>query len=482
MKTRLASIAPAVLVVLSFMISRLLYIRAGLQFDLTPPRYFYQFIDPELLWNRLFESLWYLHGQPPLFNLFTGLLYQWFSPQSRIYQLLFFALGLAFSLVLYWLGLRLGLNGWVSALLATWFMVSPATVLYENLYFYTYPVAFLLVLAALALGKFLETENTWWGVGFFSLIAALCLTWALFHLAWMIAVILLVGFYSRNWQRLAVVSLIPVLVVSGWYVKNYALFGNFGASSWAGMNLSHVTFLSPLTPQPVRDELVEQGTLSPYPVEEAFRSVEFYDGFMPVSPLRGIPVLDEPLKSTEAVNFNHSFYIDLSDRMLGDALDFIRARPDLYLASVKQGFSIYFHSSSDYLLLKDKPVPQLETSWDRIFYGQLSKYGEDPTDRWESDPRYVGWWLVLMYSAAILYGVKLVLAPDNSSPAFLATVAFMSFTILYFTGMANLLDLGENNRFRFALDPLVLLLFGAFLQDIILRVWKRRNSLLVTRL
>ena len=469
MKTRLASIALAVFVVLSFIVSRLLYIRAGLQFDLTPPRYFYQFVDPELLRNRLFESLWYLHGQPPLFNLFTGLLYQWFSPQSRIYQAIFFVLGLVFSLVLYWLGLRLGLRRWLSALLAAWFMVSPATVLYENLYFYTYPVAFLLVLAALALGKFLDTENAWWGVGFFSLIAALCLTWALFHLVWMIAVIFLVGFCFRNWRRLVLVSLVPVLVVSGWYVKNHVLFGSFGASSWAGMNLSHVTFLSPLTPQPVRDELVEQGALSPYPVEEAFRSVEFYEGFMPVPPARGIPVLDEPLKSTEAINFNHSFYLDLSDRMLGDALDFILARPDLYLASVRQGFSIYFHSSSDYLLLKDKPTPQLETWWDRIFYGQLSQYGEDPADRWESDPRTVGWWLVVMYAVAILYGVKIIFIPGRSTPVVVAVVAFMIFTTVYFTVMANFMDLGENNRFRFVLDPLVLLLFGAFLQSLIIR-------------
>jgi hypothetical protein len=452
------------------MVSRLLYIRAGLQFDLTPPRYFYQFIDPKLFNNRLFESLWYLHGQPPLFNLFTGLLYQWFSPQSRIFQFLFFVLGLVFSLVLYWLGLRLGLRRWVSALLAAWFMVSPATVLYENLYFYTYPVAFLLVFAALALGKFLETENTWWGVGFFGLIAALCLTWALFHLAWMIAVILLVGFYSRNWRRLAVVSLLPVLVVFGWYAKNHVLFRSFGASSWAGMNLSHVTFLSPLTPQPVRDELVEQGALPPYPIEEAFRSVEFYEGFMPVPPPHGIPVLDEPLKSTEAVNFNHSFYLDLSDRMLWDALDFIRARPDLYLASVTQGFRIFFHSSTDYLLLKDKPAPQLETWWDRIFYGQMSAYGDDPANRWESDPRYVGWWLVVTYAAAILYGVKIIFAPGRSSPVFVAVVAFMTFTIVYFTVMANFMDLGENNRFRFSLDPLVLLLFGAFLQSLIIRM------------
>lgn len=476
MKIKPASIAPAGFVALSFIVSRLLYIRAGLKFDLTPPRYFYQFIDPELLKDRLFESLWYLHGQPPLFNLFTGLLYQWFSPQSRVFQYLFLLLGLVFSLVLYWLGFRLGLRRWLSALLAVWFMVSPATVLYENLYFYTYPVAFILVLSGLTLSKFLETEGFWWGLGFFSLLASLCLTWALFHLVWMLCVIVLVGMFYRNWRRLVLISLLPLLLVTGWYTKSYLLFGNFGTSSWAGMNLSHVTFLSPLTPESARDELVAQGNLSPYPVIEAFRSVDDYEGLMPVPPPRGIPVLDDPLKSTEAVNFNHAFYIDLSARMLGESLNFIRAHPELYLSSVKLGFSIYFHSSSDYLLLKDKPVPQLETWWDSIFYGQLSAYGEDPTSRWEGNPRYVGWWLVVMYAAAILYGVKLISTPDRSTPAFQAVVAFMAFTILYFTVMANFMDLGENNRFRFALDPLALVLFGRLIQNSVIG-WRSRPGI-----
>jgi hypothetical protein len=475
LRKKLASFAPAIFVTLSFAISRLYYIRAGLLFDNTPPRYYYQFIDPLHLKTRLFESIWYLHSQPPLFNFITGLLYQRFSPQSIIFQWLFLLLGLVFSLILYWLGLRLRLKPWVSACLVVWFMVSPATALYENLYFYTYPVAFILVLSALTLSKFLETENFWWGLGFFSLIASLCLIWAIFHLFWMMAVIFLVAVFYRNWRKLATVSLVPLLLVTGWYAKNLLLFGTFAASSWVGMNLSHVTFLSPLTSQSVRDQLLKQGELSSYPVTEAFRPVENYDGLIPLPSPSGIPVLDESLKSTEAVNFNHSFYVELSKKMYGDAIHFMRVYPDLYLASVKQGFSIYFHSSSDYLLLKDKPTPQLESWWDRIFYGQISGYNGDYSNRWKSNPIYVGWWLVIAYVAATISGIKLVITHDRSDRVFLAVVAFMTFTIIYFTLMANFLDLGENNRFRFTLDPLVLLLFGMLLQNSIMKLWMGRK-------
>jgi len=468
LKTKLASVAAPLFVALSFVASRLFYIRAGLHFDNTPPRYYYQFIDPLLLRSRFLESLWYLHSQPPLFNFITGVLYQEFSPQSRIYQLLFLFLGLLFTLVLYWLGLRLGIKPWFSALLAAWFMISPATVLYEDLYFYAYPIAFLLAFSALALSKFLETENLWWGFGFFSLIASLCLIWAIFHLFWMIAIIALVAIFYRNWRKLAVVSLIPLLIVTGWYAKNLALFGSFGTSSWAGMNFSHVTFLSPLTSPSVREELISQGKLTAYPVTEAFRPVEMYEDLLPVPAPRGIPVLDEPFKSTEAVNFNHVFYIELSKRMFAESIDFIRAHPAIYLDSVKQGLAIYFHSSSDYLLLKDKPTPGLESWWNRLFYGQLSSYNEDFTNRWKEDPRYVGWFLLIAYVAALIYGVKVVVAREKTDPVFVAVIAFMTFTILYFTVMANFLDLGENNRFRFTLDPIVLLLVGRLLQDLLI--------------
>ena len=476
MKTKLACLAPPAFVVFSFVLSRWLYLRAGLKFDNTPPRYYYQFIDPQLLKDRLPESLWYLHGQPPLFNLFTGLLYQLFSPQSKVYQLLFLAVGLLLGLALYWLGIRLELRRWVSALLAAWFMVSPATVLYENLYFYTYVVAFLLVLSALALSKFLETDSFWWGFGFAGLLACLCLTWAIFHLFWMITVIALVAWFYRDRRRFLLIGLVPVLIVAGWYAKNEFLFGSFGASSWAGMNLSHVTFLSPLTTQSVRDELVAQGKLSPYPVMEAFRPIENYQGLLPVPDPRGIPVLDEQLKSTEAVNFNHPFYIGLSNRMADEAVNFIKAQPGLYLASVKQGFWIYFHSSSDYLLFKERPTLTLETWWDRIFYGQLKTYEGDFKNRWKDDPAYVGWLLVIVYLAAIFQGLKIVFTRDSYPGDVTGVAAFMTFTILYFTVMANFLDLGENNRFRFAIDPLILVLSGMFLQNAISILWRKNRN------
>ena len=53
-----------------FVVSRIAYFLAGVRFDITFFEWGWQCLDPELLTNRLLESCYYLHSQPPLFNLF----------------------------------------------------------------------------------------------------------------------------------------------------------------------------------------------------------------------------------------------------------------------------------------------------------------------------------------------------------------------------------------------------------------------------
>jgi hypothetical protein len=44
----------------------------GLRFDASDAGAFRHFIEPGLLRERLVESLWHLHAQPPLFNAWLG--------------------------------------------------------------------------------------------------------------------------------------------------------------------------------------------------------------------------------------------------------------------------------------------------------------------------------------------------------------------------------------------------------------------------
>jgi hypothetical protein len=58
----------------SFGASRAAAYAAGVRFDSSPLAFCWQLVDPDLLRTRLLESLFYLHGQPPLFNLYLGVL------------------------------------------------------------------------------------------------------------------------------------------------------------------------------------------------------------------------------------------------------------------------------------------------------------------------------------------------------------------------------------------------------------------------
>lgn len=60
-------------VIAAFLLSRLGSYLAGVRFDMTPLEEFWQYLDVNLLRSRLLESLWYLHSQPPLYNLYLGL-------------------------------------------------------------------------------------------------------------------------------------------------------------------------------------------------------------------------------------------------------------------------------------------------------------------------------------------------------------------------------------------------------------------------
>ena len=57
---------------LVFVLSRIGYYLLGVRFRCSAVLHFWQFVGPELLKYRLLESLYYLHIQPPDFNLYKG--------------------------------------------------------------------------------------------------------------------------------------------------------------------------------------------------------------------------------------------------------------------------------------------------------------------------------------------------------------------------------------------------------------------------
>jgi len=74
--------------------------------------------------------------------------------------------------------------------------------------------------------------------------------------------------------------------------------------------------------------------------------------------------------------------------------------------------------------------------------------------------------LLAGFLIAVIYGAFMILrelrkkTPDSP---LLVTALFFLITIVYVTVIGNCLEVGENERFRFNIDPLLLVLFGVFL-------------------
>ena len=206
-----------VVVVLCFIASRLFYaFFYGLRFEDNPLLDYMQYIDPALLRTDLARSLFYLRDQPPLFNLFLGVVLKVFGAHTTAaFHATYLGLGLALVTSMYLILVRVRVAPAFAALVAVLFTVAPTTVLYEHWLFYTYPVAALLSVSALFLHRFLAEKRLRDAVLFFSLLATIVLVRGIFHLVWLLA--LLAGLLMFSWperRRILTAAAGPTLLVA----------------------------------------------------------------------------------------------------------------------------------------------------------------------------------------------------------------------------------------------------------------------------
>jgi hypothetical protein len=469
-------VAPLVLAEI-FIASRFLYDKAGVKFDADTITWTWHFIDLYLLKNDLWRSVFYLHTQPPLMNLLTGIGLQLF-PESytSIFRAFFLLGGFLLTLSIYYLGNRFGFPKYLSAILAIWFAVSPATVVYENYYFYTYPTAILLTLSALFLVRFLEKKQAVDGLLFSLLLAVNALTWSLFHLVWLLGCFGIVAILLKGNRRKALWLVPAFLLVFAWYAKNGILYDSFTASSWAGLNLFKTVTIN--IPGKVRKQWIKEGIVSELALVPPYRSPDVYLKYFPDIPITGIPLLDDINMSNGYRNQHHLSYVYAGDRYLKDAVRMVILAPHYYLNTIPHSLYIYLHSASDYKPTLDirAPIDGLDTFWNHLFYGQWQK-DESVVERASTfSPDHEAWWLVLGFLISI-----------TVTPAYLwrqrvyyyrpdyGIILFMFWNILFVSAAGILLDFGENNRTRFGIDPFIFLLDVFFIFKAI-QVYRNSNK------
>jgi len=449
------------------------------RFDHTPLFGFGQVLEVLLLKNRLIESLFYLHSQPPLFNGFLGIILKTFPGfEPLAFASIYHLFGFVFYLILYKIMRELEVRESLAFIISTIFIISPSAILYENWLFYTFPVAFLTLSSSLALLLFIKKNNFKYSLLFFSLLALLALLRQTFHPVYVLAIAAVMFFYLKNARRNIVLgSIFPICVIFALLIKNFIIFGTL-TSSWFGMNFANITIK--YIPDDKKISLVREGKLDKISLIIPFWNPPgYYDITKPHKPF-GIPVLDIEETSTKNINFNNYDYINISRLYFVESVKAIKYAPEYYLKNVAAAFYLYFRSPSDYRYFYNENRNKIDW-YDRIFntcvYFQTGVY--TPLTNPEKIGvkfngirpilfKYVGVFSIFLLPGLLIF--TMIYLKRNFSdlrPSTKIVLLYLIINILLVTLMGNLIEVGENNRFRYEIEPLFYVLAG-FLVEVLL--------------
>jgi hypothetical protein len=456
---------PVVFLVAGLAGSRVVYHALGVRFDDSPLQSYWQYLDPVLLREDLLSSVWHLHTQPPLYNLFLGGVLKLGGDSRDLFAAGYLALGFAGAFALFELMRRLDLPAAIAAVLSLIFFASPAAVLYENWLYAEYPVLVALLVAALCLHMFASGRGMRFAALAFGCAAFVVLTRTLFHPVWLLAVVALTFLLQPGRRReVLAASVVPLLVVGALQLNALVQFGNTSMTSCTGLNVFRV--VTAQVPLPERRELASRGVLSPYAVPNPFTLPRTRPAAFRREPRHGVAVLDNPLKSNGHVNVGHAAYVDICGDLTADGVELARRHPDVLRRSVQRGFEIYWRPASQYALFSERnrdATHEVERAAS-ILLGQVDRDPEPGDFSLWAQLDEIAWVLLLAYVLVFAIAVRaLIRVLRRREPATADTLvaAFVAMTVLLVTTFGNVLESGENNRFHFALDPLVLAVVAA---------------------
>lgn len=429
----------------AFALTRIAYYRTGARFDDGNLDTMWHFISLDLLKTRLLESVYYLHFQPPLYNLYLGTVVKLFGSSSHLgFVSSYLALGVCFTLILQWLLRALGFGLLAASWLTLFVVGSPASLLFESYLLYTYPVIVAMSAAAASLLLAAQSgKRTWWGC-FFGLLALIVLTRALFHPMWMLLVTVgVVAIRRSDRRRVLLAAALPLLLVASVCVKNWVVFGVPGTSSWLGMSMARMTVR--VLPAAERRRWIRQGHLSRLSEVKTPGLISEYASRMQMPAATGIPVLDEPLKPTGVINLHHLAYVEIARRLAGDARYVLRHRPDVYLDSVKGALQLFVSPATSWRALTVNPphIRRYVDAYNSIvhFPGPLGPSGL----------------MLYLLPLSSLWGALMAWRRLRGarSDALGLTFAFMATSIAYVSAAGCLLEPHENMRFRLLAETFV---------------------------
>jgi hypothetical protein len=391
----------------------------------------------------------------------------------RVLYACFLAAGASLELSIYLLCVELGASRRAAMFAALLFAASPAFLLYEHELFYTLPEAALLALSAVMLVPLLRRPTFWRACCFFTTLLCLCGIRSTYH-PFILPVVLIWLFIERPNHRRAIGlgAALPVLAGIAWCVRGAILFGTASTSSWLGMNLANNVRMvaSPV----LRESLMQRGVITDLLEKPPFQDLQAYSLTAEVPDrFSDVPALSDPHKSEGLtggeqcdVNFNHYAYLDLSRRYLGEVVSLYLHSPTVFFARLILAANYYLYPASRYERLQSnsRPIEGYVEWWDRWIFGKR-------TLSWVSiDDKPAAWYPLLAAMIIVLPFFGAAFARTGAlDTAQRAVLYYMAACFAYVTLLSLLIEVPENNRFRFSIDPFLAVL----LTLLVVRAWAR---------
>ncbi len=454
---RLSPIRQVAAVTLVFVVSTAVFFLAGVRLDLGPltgrGSMWWQTLDPSLLQHHLLSSLWYLHSQPPLFNAFFGILLK-LPTELRLPTavLCYWTMGWILAVSCFLLLKELGISAGAALVVTTFVVVSPDVVLYENLLFYTYPTAVLITVAAFCLVRYVRSQSCRYGAGYFVSVALIILLNSTFQWPWLFLVCAPLLVLRRHRNRSLRLCAVPLMLVLAWYAKNAAIFGTYSTSSWLGMNLDKITVLA-APPQQIRNLIVHK-ELTPLASVRPFRDPTAYVPHFTSFHKTGVPALDERLKRDGSPNFNNLIYVGVSADYLRNDLHYIELAPLRYAKNVVRASEIFLEPADQYGYVGQNYSHI--AGYARFFDAEFELQPGRPTNSLFPGVAHIAY-EKLAEIVITLFGVPWLIWRRRRDVITTIGLGFVWLSVVYVIVVVNLVELGENNRFRLDFGPLPLI-------------------------
>lgn len=397
--------------------------------------------------ERLVESLWNLHAQPPLHNLYGALFFHLFPDQPlhamQVANSVLGALICAMSAMILW---RITHNRWATLIGGVFIALNPGLFLFEAYMLYTIPSVFLIVVCAWCIA--LSREQPAFLYGFVLSGNLLVLTRSLYHPIFLPVIVLLATIFAgARWKRALALALVISLLGLGWATKNAIQFNFWGTSSWGGLNMWRVAAWN-YTP-PELEAFAEEGLIDPLVVE--LGPFTYPSSYVPYGFDR-----ESDIPSLARDNYHNINIPAIAQVYQRSALALIRHDPGVYVSQVIANYSVYTCPASAFRHneLNRERMPALVRFYEDGLYGtqlfqslNLSilgcsiQYFVIPLSLLASGVVW-GWWAVR----------RMGLFEALCQERVMVTLAVF---VVYNTLAGTLFEVEENARFKFMIEPLL---------------------------